>query len=96
LTLVRVHRQPAQGWPPQEGNGRKAAQKPTACHPVASGRGGVRCRRRLVCCSDRLSGRMQTVCTGSGSPSGAFAFYGLESPRPALRATFPACGEVTY
>src|SRR5207302_11492304 len=27
---------PRKGWPPQVGNGRKAAQKPKACHPVAS------------------------------------------------------------
>src|SRR5207247_6266240 len=24
------------GWPPKVGNGRRAAQKPNACHPVAS------------------------------------------------------------
>src|SRR5712671_1548587 len=32
----RVHRSPRKGWPPQVGNGRKAAQKPKACHPMES------------------------------------------------------------
>src|SRR5437899_631494 len=69
------------GWPPQVGNGRKAAQKPKACHPV-----DVRSRRCPLQAPPRF------FSPNSSARSGEVAAKPPEGPvRP---NSSPRCGEV--